>query len=155
MKLESPEVIDRCIGFLSGLANTGIEDKIYRTRIIISSPENLLGNTQQVIMDPTKGYGEQRPNIFSRNIIQAFKNWAMLMGCICIDTQGNILAVGRDIPGINGDTRASRWGISASSKFPCTIIEVADKDHIVVYQNGTQAMEVINEKKGMKHGSIS
>jgi hypothetical protein len=144
---DQPFVVETCLGYLCRIATTGVEDKMPRTKIIISSRDNILDKTSPKIMDPTFGFGEERPNIFTRNFYQTFKNWAVLTGCICLDTQGNVIAVGREVAGyerpMSNDTK---WGLQSSSRFDCVIIEVISRDHIIVYKNGTIIMEVKNER---------
>jgi hypothetical protein len=143
---EEPFVIEKCIGYLCKIASTGVEDKMPRTKIIISSVENILEKTYPKIMDPSYGFGDKRPNVFSSNFFQTFKNWALLSGCICLSPRGDIVAVGREISGFDRPNGHNNWGIASSSKFDCIIIEVIDKDHIMVYKNGTITMEIKNER---------
>jgi hypothetical protein len=147
LQLSDAGVIERCIGFLCSIASTGIENRMFNTRIIISNEEDILSKTVPVIMDPTRGFGPNRPNIFAKNFFPTFKNWAMLTGCICLDLSGNVVGVGRDIPGIPKDLKGNSWGIRTSARFPCVVIEVVNKDHIMIYKNGTIVMEIKNEKK--------
>ena len=144
---DEPFVVETCLGYLCKIATTGVEDKMPRTKIIISTNENIQSQTFQKIMDPTFGFGEERPNIFEKNFFQTFKNWAVLTGCICLDHKGDVLAVGREVLGYEQPLDSStKWGTAASSKFDCIIIEVISRDHIIVYRNGTITMEVKNER---------
>jgi len=140
--MTEPYVVERCLGYLCRIATTGVEDKMPHTKIIISSKENIFSNTEEVMIDPSYGYGENKPNIFGKNFYQTFKSWAVLKGCICLSPEGDIVAVGRDVGDFESPLDTPKWGIASSSKFECVIIEVVSKDHIVVYMNGMITMEV-------------
>jgi hypothetical protein len=146
MNFDDPFVVEKCLGYLCRIASTGVEDKMPNTKIIISSKENIQHQTYEKIMDPSLGFGEERPNVFAPNFYQTFKNWALLSGCICLSPEGDVVGVGRDVNGFQKPVNEMSWGVQSSSKFDCIIFEFISKDHIQVYKNGTIMMEVRNER---------
>lgn len=133
--MEDPVLIDRCLGYLSKIAQTGVESREVQTKIIISSKENIFRRTNPVIMDPSLGFGEDRPNIFSDTFFNTFKNWAVLSGCICLDENGDVVAVGRDVE-----------GYESPAKFPFIMIEVVKKGHIRLLKNGIPVLDIVNDE---------
>ncbi len=144
----SNDVVEAVVNLAQRLSAEGVENKCVKAKIIIARKMDLFLNTNQFILDPTKGFGDDRPNIMDENLYHSITCWAQLPGCIGIDENGDIHFAARELSGKKTLWEECHWGLEAARRMDVIAVNVVDWDRIAICINGELQFMVSEELMG-------
>jgi DNA integrity scanning protein DisA with diadenylate cyclase activity len=120
----SPEVFDKVLDVAIQLANEGREGKPIGTLLVLGDEKEVAHYTEQLIINPFRGYPEDERNILDPNLTDTVKELAAIDGAFIIRGDGTILSAGtylkpalagEDLPSGLGARHAAAASLSAST----------------------------------------
>jgi len=92
-----PEVFEATLTIALELAQEGREGKPIGTMFVLGDTRNVLRFSQQMVLNPFKGYAAQAKNILDPALKESIREFAALDGAFVIGRSGVVLAAGRYI----------------------------------------------------------
>lgn len=106
------QVLARVIQMAAELAGEGREGKAIGTVFVIADQHDLSPHTQQLIVNPFKGYGEEERNILDPSLAETVKEFSRIDGAFVVRGDGVILSAGTYLR-TDGTARPLQSGLGA------------------------------------------
>ncbi|NOZ69591.1 MAG: hypothetical protein GXP46_10220 [Deferribacteres bacterium] len=89
-----PKVFEEVVRIAVEIANEGREGKAVGTSFVIGDAEEVMEHVRQMILNPFKGYPEEKRNILNPELKETIKEFAQLDGAFIIKRDGTVETAG-------------------------------------------------------------
>ena len=146
----SPEVFDKVLELAIQLAHQGREGKPIGAIFVVGDDEEISKYTDQLIINPFRGYGEEERNVMDPRLTETIKELATIDGAFVIRGDGTILSAGTYLkPAIAGEKLPPGLGArhaaaaSLSASTSAIILTVSESTGTVrVFMDGRIVTEI-------------
>ncbi len=148
--LMTPGLFERVLTLASELAREGREGKPIGTIFVIGDPEQLEPFSQQLVINPFKGYPDEEKNIMDPTLKETIKEFATIDGAFILDWEGVIHSAGtylqpgefeNDLPSGYGTRHRVAAGISKA--VDCVSIAISESTgKVMFFKNGETIFSV-------------
>lgn len=145
-----PEVFEKVLDLAVQLANEGRDGKPIGTIFVIGDSEAVRSLTQQLIINPFRGYAEEERNILDPRLTETIKELAAIDGAFIIREDGVVLSAGTYLkPGLAGEALPTGLGArhaaanSLSASTRAIVLTVSESTGMVrVFRDGRVVTEI-------------
>lgn len=139
-----PEVFNAALNIACELAAQGRENRKVGTIFVLGDDEKVMQLSQQMIMNPFRGYSEEQLNILNPEIEETIKELSAIDGAFIIKENGVLVTAGRhlnaaldsrDFPAGLGSRHISAAGITSVTKAVAMVISESS-GNVTVFKNG-------------------
>jgi len=145
-----PGVLERVITLASELAAEGREGKPVGTIFVVGDPEVLASYSQQMVMNPFRGYPEDQRNILDPTLKETLKEFAVIDGAFVVRWDGVVMAAGTYLKVVQDANLPGGYG--SRHRAGCAITEATNSIAVVLSQSSG---EVTIFRKGAVMLSLS
>ncbi len=129
-----PEVFERVFDIAVSLGNEGREGKSVGSIFVVGDTDHVRRHSQQMILNPFKGYSEQERNILDKDVEETIKELASIDGAFLIRSDGVVESAGVFLHSPASCSPLPR-GLGARHKSACDITAATDCVSITISQS--------------------
>lgn len=89
-----PAVVLRILSLAVEIATEGREAHSVGTMFVVGDSRNVLRHTQQLVLNPFRGYSRQLRNVLDPSLAETMKEFALIDGAFVIQGDGTVLSAG-------------------------------------------------------------
>lgn len=130
-----PEVIDRVIEVASELGSEGREGKQVGALFVVGDTKKVLPLTRQLILNPFKGYPEEKRNILDHSLEETIKELSSIDGAFIIRGDGVIESCGTYLKTASQEEFELPQGLGARHHAAAAITSVTDSISVTVSES--------------------
>jgi DNA integrity scanning protein DisA with diadenylate cyclase activity len=145
-----PGVLERVMTLATELAADGREGKPVGTIFVVGDPAAIASYSQQMVMNPFRGYPEDQRNILDPTLKETLKEFAVIDGAFVVRWDGVVMAAGTYLKVAQDANLPGGYG--SRHRAGCAITEVTNSIAVVVSQSSG---EVTIFRKGAVMLSLS
>ncbi|MFP4177074.1 MAG: DNA integrity scanning protein DisA nucleotide-binding domain protein, partial [Planctomycetota bacterium] len=145
-----PEVLERVLDVAVSLGTEGREGKPVGTIFVLGDPQDILAHSQQMVMNPFRGYEREQRNIMDANVQETIKEFSPIDGAFIMDRDGTVETAGAylqtedqavELPRGLGARHRSAAAITAfTDSVSITVSETTG--NITIFREGRVIMEI-------------
>jgi DNA integrity scanning protein DisA with diadenylate cyclase activity/mannitol/fructose-specific phosphotransferase system IIA component (Ntr-type) len=139
----SPGVLERMITLATDLAREGREGKPVGTIFVVGDPDVLAPYSQQMVMNPFRGYPEDERNVLDPTLEETIKEFASIDGAFIVRGDGVVISAGTYLQ-VPVDVKLP-GGYGSRHRVACGITDVTSAISVAISQS---TGEVTVFKKG-------
>jgi DNA integrity scanning protein DisA with diadenylate cyclase activity len=150
-KFVAPEVLERALEIAVDLAEEGREGSPLGMSMVLGDYENVRPLTQQLTINPFKGYSENERSILDPTLEETVKEFAAIDGAFVVSGDGVIQSAGTylsppadtKVDLVSGLGARHRAGAAMSKATKAVVIVLSQSTgRVTVYRNGREIMAV-------------
>ncbi len=152
----SPEALERVIALATELAAEGREGKPIGTLfVIVGDEEKLSSHTQQMVMNPFRGYPEEERNILDPTLTETIKEFAAIDGAFVVRGDGVVHSAGTflksdedvDLPGGYGSRHLAACAVTKAAK--CVAVALSQSTgEVTIFKGGSVILTLPRTRGG-------
>lgn len=132
----SLEVLEAAFNIATQIAREGREGKPAGALFVLGDSDNVLKNSRPLIINPFEGHDKDGRCILEERNLATIKEFALLDGAMIIDNEGNAMAAGRYIVGVDWDLYL-QGGLGGRHLAGASITKTTRAVSIIVSSTGT------------------
>lgn len=130
-----PEVVDRVIEIASELGSEGREGKPVGALFVVGDTEKVLPLTRQLILNPFRGYPEEKRNLLDHSLEETVKELSAIDGAFIIRADGVIESCGTYLKTASQEEFELPQGLGARHHAAAAITSVTDSIAVTVSES--------------------
>ena len=130
-----PEVVDRVIEIASELGSEGREGKPVGALFVVGDTERVLPLTRQLILNPFRGYPEEKRNLLDHSLEETIKELSAIDGAFIIRSDGVIESCGTYLKTASQEEFELPQGLGARHHAAAAITSVTNSIAITVSES--------------------
>ncbi|MEM7233682.1 MAG: PTS sugar transporter subunit IIA [Planctomycetota bacterium] len=151
----APEVLERVIALAVELGAEGREGRAVGTIfVVVGDPEKLEPFTQQMVINPFRGYPEEETNILDPTLAETIKEFASIDGGFVVRGDGVVLSAGtflkvdQDVELPGGLGARHRAGAGITKVLNCVSVTLSQSGDVTLFKSGAELLRLHHRHDG-------